>query len=66
MTNYLGTAGIVGHDAKLVDKYNALLKAIGSEAMLIQFERFVNDQELNDIVKQTEDNLIENGIKLPY
>ena len=66
MTNYLGLAGVVGHEEQLTKKYNALLKAIGSEAMLIQFERFVIDEELNDIIKQTEDNLIENGIKLPY
>lgn len=64
--NYLGLAGIVSLDAQLTDKYNALLKLLGEEGMLIQFERFICDSELNDLIGAIEDNLLENKISLPY
>lgn len=66
MTNYLGLAGIVSHDKEATKKYNALLQLLGAEEMLIQFERFLNEEQLNDIIIQAQDNLYENGIKLPY
>lgn len=62
----LGLAGIVSHDKAKAGKYNKLLKYIGSEGMLIQFERFMDDRDLDEIIRQTEDNLLENNIKLPY
>ncbi len=62
----LGLAGIVSHDKEKTSKYNKLLKCIGSEGMLIQFERFMDDRDLDEIIRQTEDNLLENNIVLPY
>lgn len=62
----LGIAGIVSFDKSRTQKYNKLLKFIGTEGMLIQFERFIDERDLDDIISQTEDNLFENNIKLPY
>jgi hypothetical protein len=64
--NTLGLAGIVSHDKEKTSKYNKLLQYIGSEGMLIQFERFMDDRDLDEIISQTEDNLLENNIELPY
>lgn len=58
--NSMGLCGIVSHPQDLTDKYNILLDKIGVEGMLMQFERFINTEELNDLINQTEDNLIEN------
>lgn len=62
----LGIAGIVSHDQEKVNKYNKLLRYIGTEGMLIQFERFMDERDLDEIISQTEDNLFENNIQLPY
>lgn len=64
--NTLGLAGIVSHDKEKTSKYNKLLQYIGSEGMLIQFERFMDDRDLDEIISQTENNLLENNIELPY
>jgi hypothetical protein len=61
-TNYLGLAGIVSLDKDDTIKYNQLLKKIGAEGMLIQFERFLNDAMLSDLITQIEDNLFENNV----
>ena len=58
----MGISGIVSHPQELADKYNTLLDQIGMENMLIEFERFIDTQELIDIIRQTEDNLLQNGI----
>lgn len=60
--NYMGISGIVSHPQYLADKYNILLDQVGIEGMLMQFERFIDTQELLDLIVQTEDNLFENGI----
>lgn len=62
----LGIAGIVSFDQSRTQKYNKLLKFIGTECMLIQFERFIDERDLDEIISQTEDNLFENNIQLPY
>jgi hypothetical protein len=62
----LGIAGITSHDQEKTLKYNKLLKYIGTEGMLINFERFIDEGELEQIIVQLEDNLLENNIKLPY
>jgi hypothetical protein len=61
-TNYLGLSGIVSLDKDDTIKYNQLLKKIGTEGMLIQFERFLNDGMLSDLIAQVEDNLLENNV----
>ena len=61
-TETLGLAMVVHHPNDVTTKYNALLKQIGVEGMLIQFERFLNSQEMADLIVQVEDNLMENGI----
>jgi hypothetical protein len=60
----LGIAGITSHDQEKTLKYNKLLKYIGAEGMLINFERFIDEGELEQIIVQVEDNLLENNIKL--
>ena len=65
-TNYLGLAGIVSHSQENTNKYNKLLSLLGSDGMTIQFERFLNDELLNDFISHIEDNLYENNISIPY
>lgn len=61
--HYLGLSGVTSHPSVETYKYNQLLEQIGDEDMLIQFERFVDTQELRDLITQVEDNLLENNIK---
>ena len=64
-TNYLGLAGIVSLNKDKTIKYNEILKKIGTEGMLIQFERFLNDEMLSDLIAQVEENLsFDNKINL--
>jgi hypothetical protein len=58
----LGIAGLVSHPKEVTEKYNKLLEQIGTEGMLIQFERFMDTEEFIDLIIQIEDNLLENGI----
>jgi hypothetical protein len=60
-TNYLGIAGIVSLDKDNTIKYNLLLDKIGAEGMLIQFERFINDGMLSDLIEQVEENISTNN-----
>ncbi len=60
-TNYLGIAGIVSLDKDNTIKYNLLLDKIGAEGMLIQFERFINDEMLSDLIEQVEENISTNN-----
>ena len=59
----LGISGIVSHDQVLTQKYNQLLRLIGTEGMLTQFERFIDHEELEGLITQVEENLLENNIK---
>jgi len=59
----LGISGIVSHDPVLTQKYNQLLRLIGTEGMLTQFERFIDHEELDGLITQVEENLLENNIK---
>jgi hypothetical protein len=54
---YLGVSGVVSLDPSLSIKYNSLLALIGTDGMLVQFERFINDNELSDLIIQIEENL---------
>ena len=63
---YLGTAGITGHDSKSAFKYNRLLDTLGAGGMLMQFERYIDSEDLTDFIQHVEDNLAENDIELPY
>ncbi len=54
---YLGVSGVVSLDSSLSIKYNSLLTLIGTEGMLVQFERFIDDNELSDLIIQIEENL---------
>jgi hypothetical protein len=64
MENYLGLSGIVSHSNSITDRYNKLLNLLGPESMLIQFERFIDSDELKDLILFIESNLFENNIKL--
>jgi|688.fasta_scaffold33863_11 hypothetical protein len=54
---YLGVSGVVSLDPAKASRYNALLKILGVEGMLEQFERFIDNNELADLITQIEDNL---------
>lgn len=62
----LGLGGLSGHSPELVNKYDKLLVLLGVDGMLLQFERFVDDEDLKGLIRSVEDNLFENGIELPY
>jgi hypothetical protein len=62
----LGVAGKVNHDPKLVSKYNALLRLLGTDEMLTQFERWADDEDIQSVISFVEDSLLENGVELPY
>lgn len=63
---YLGLAGVTGHDPDFAFRYNALLKKLGADSVLMQVERWLDNEELESLVAAIEDNLGENGIALPY
>lgn len=64
--NYLGVAGIISHSKINTEKYNKLLQLLGTDNMLCQYERFMNEEMLTDLISQIEDNLYENNIQFPY
>jgi hypothetical protein len=59
----LGVSGIVNYPTDIVRKYNALLHQIGADGMLLQVERFLDLEEITDLITSIEDNLIENCIE---
>lgn len=61
---YLGISGMVSHNDKDVKEYNILLELLGTEGMLIQFERWIDGNDLSEIIKFTKDTLYENGIDI--
>jgi len=61
-SEYLGIAGMASHDKKDVEEYNKLLALLGSEGMLIQFERWIDGEQLSEIIEFVKDNLSECGI----
>ena len=65
-SQYLGLAGITGYSADMVDKYNALLEMLKPDGILIQVERWLDNDELVSLITHIEDNLRENSIALPY
>lgn len=64
MFTTLGVAGVSSHTEKNVNEYNKLLNILGVEGMLIQFERWIDEEELEQIIQFAKDNLRENGIKV--
>ena len=63
-TPYLGVSGKVNMDRDLSIRYNEILNRIGSEEMLIMWERWADEQDIRGMIEHTEDILFENGIKL--
>lgn len=59
---YLGLSGIGSFSQKNTEKYNKLLSILGSEGMLIQFERWMDENDLKSIIESIENNLEENDI----
>lgn len=57
---YLGLSGSVSFSEENTKKYNKLLSVLGSEEMLTQFERWMDENDLKDLIKFIEDNLNEN------
>ncbi len=61
-SEYLGISGVSSHDKKDVEEYNKLLDFLGTEGMLIQFERWIDGEQLSEIIEFVKDNLRECGI----
>jgi hypothetical protein len=61
---YLGIAGIVSHDEDTTAEYNKLLKVLGTEGMLMQFERWADTDTIKEVIEFAKDNLFENDIKI--
>lgn len=59
---YLGLSGIGSFSQKNTEKYNKLLSILGSEGMLIQLERWMDENDLKSIIESIENNLDENDI----
>ena len=59
---YLGLSGIGSFSQKNTEKYNKLLSILGSEGMLIQLERWMDENDLKSIIESIENNLEENDI----
>lgn len=57
----LGISGIVSHSEQDTTSYNKLLKILGTEGMLMQFERWMDADQLSEIIQFAIDNLNENG-----
>lgn len=62
MNNYLGIAGKVGHDEKLVKAYNTMLDKHGVEFMLTMFERWADNEDIECYLNYCIDNLVDNGL----
>ena len=62
---YLGLSGLANRPQEMAKKYNNLLNFLGPELMLIEFERFIDNEEFNDLISQIEDTLFENDIISP-
>lgn len=60
---YLGIAGIVSHDEDTNVEYNKLLAVLGTEGMLMQFERWSDTDTIRQVIEFAKDNLFENDIK---
>ena len=61
---YLGISGVVSHDDKDAKEYNKLLTILGTEGMLMQFERWIDGKGLSEIIEFAKDNLYESGIEV--
>ena len=48
---YMGISGKVSHDPELTKQYNALLQQLGTGGMLVLIERWMDDEDLNSIIK---------------
>ena len=59
---YLGLSGIGSFSQKNTEEYNKLLSILGSEGMLIQFERWMDENDLKSIIESIKNNLEENDI----
>lgn len=57
----LGIAGIISHNEQDTHEYNNLLQTIGVDGMLMQFERWIDAEQLSDIIQFAKDNLKENN-----
>lgn len=55
---YMGISGKVSHDPTLTRKYNALLEMLGVEGMLHQIEQYMDDSDLESIVKYIENETL--------
>ena len=64
MATYLGLAGIAGHNPDDNHRYNQLLLQLGAEGMLMEFERYIDAEDLKEIIAQAEGRLEENKIEL--
>lgn len=53
---YLGLASKVGHDEKLTKQYNELLDKIGADGMLMMWERWADDNDIQSMISDYLEN----------
>jgi hypothetical protein len=58
---YLGVSGKVNHTPALTKDYNDLFEILGESGMLTQFERFIDEEELVELIQFIKHNLKENN-----
>jgi ATP sulfurylase len=54
----MGISGKVSHDPTLTRKYNALLEMLGVEGVLHQIEQYMDDSDLESIIKYIENETL--------
>ena len=63
-TPYLGISGKANIKRELAVRYNELFNHLGSEEMLIMWERWADEQDIEGMIEHTEDILKENNINI--
>lgn len=62
-TTYLGLAGKAHHNPEITKRYNRMLKALGPDEMLIMWERWADDEDIESMLQHSNDILGLNNIK---
>ncbi len=53
---YLGLASKVGHNEELTKQYNELLDKIGADGMLVMWERWADDENIQSMINDYLEN----------
>lgn len=61
---YLGISGKANIQIELAIRYNELFNRLGSGEMLVMWERWADERDIEGMIQHTEDILKENGINI--